>query len=290
MVSSVQQKGEKMTNISRRQFIRISTATGLGVLLTDLAPGNDATALPLAPEKTKVEQVPARNAWPLETVPRNQTLIFYGGYSGTPSIFNPLSPSYNHQNGTAVLYEPCAYYHPLSGSTILWLAESCQYNTDATELTITFRNGIKWSDGSTFTADDAVWTITTLKNVGGLLNRGNIAEKVVSVTATDDRTIKITLNHTDWRFFMNVFITAMIRGMSRLSPKVCSAPFPPINWQLSHFMIRRSNGRSAPGRMEPATWLTAPTRIMTCAPPGGRSRPAWYNACRRWSDTKGRIL
>ena len=37
-------------------------------------------------------------------------------------------------------------------------AESFAYNDDFTELTVSLREGLKWSDGSPFTADDVVWS------------------------------------------------------------------------------------------------------------------------------------
>ena len=235
-----------MANISRRQFLRVSAAAGLGALLTTLAPGKNAIAQTPTPKTTEPELPSTPSAWPLGVVPRFQTLIFLGGQES--SMFNPLSPSYNHQSGNAALYEPCAYYNPLSGATILWLAENYQYNANATELTITFRNGIKWSDGSAFTTDDAIWTITTLRDNPNLHGSGTIYSKVVSVVALNNRTIKITLNQTDWRFFLNVFTYRYDLGDVAFVPKSIFSTLPANQLATFEFYDLANQHRSVRSR------------------------------------------
>ncbi len=83
----------------------------------------------------------------------------------------------------------------------MWLAESYQYNDTATEVTVKFRKGIKWSDGTPFTANDAVASMTRLKTVDGLNRSAYYKTEMDKAEAVDDQTLKLTLNQTDWRFF-----------------------------------------------------------------------------------------
>ena len=54
------------------------------------------------------------------------------------------------------IYEPMLVYNPADGSTTPWLATELEVTPDSTGSPITFRDGVKWSDGEPFTADDVV--------------------------------------------------------------------------------------------------------------------------------------
>ena len=60
---------------------------------------------------------------------------------------------------------------------ILWLAESYKYSADAKEWTITFRKGIKWSDGTAFKASDVAWGMEILKRVAGVKDAGSFPNR-----------------------------------------------------------------------------------------------------------------
>jgi peptide/nickel transport system substrate-binding protein len=192
-----------MSKITRREFLRVSAAVAAGAALT--ACGAQATT---APEEAPAEgEAPAEEMpkveWPKtlpDPMPRNRTLIYYNNVPMAGAC-NPFSSGYNHQNGNAILYEPAAFYSALGDKTFNWLAESAQSNADATEWTITFRKGIKWSDGTAFTAGDAAWSMETLKAVDGLNRASVYKNELVKAEAVDDVTLKVTLNQSDYRFF-----------------------------------------------------------------------------------------
>jgi peptide/nickel transport system substrate-binding protein len=216
-----------MSSISRREFVKISATAVAGTILTACAapatpaapaatepaaaptattaasmPEPTATTAAAAPEATKAPEptaAPART-WPLGDVPRNQTLIYTYGASPAGQ-FNPFAAAYNHQIGNAVLYEPGAYYAAHADKTYMWLAESYKYNADATECTITFRKGIKWSDGEAFTAKDPAFSMNLLKSVKGLNRAGTYQTELKSAEAVDDLTLKVTLTQPDFRLF-----------------------------------------------------------------------------------------
>ncbi|WP_344775318.1 ABC transporter substrate-binding protein [Gryllotalpicola kribbensis] len=73
-----------------------------------------------------------------------------------------------------MIFEPLAMVNPVGkNETTPWLASKVEWNADFTQLTVTPRAGVKWSDGKPFTADDIVFTYNLIKNnpaldLGGL--------------------------------------------------------------------------------------------------------------------------
>jgi len=94
----------------------------------------------------------------------SSTLVAYTGQAGDYQInFNPFSPS--KIGGLGTIYEPLFFYNkaevrdpvPLLGTEQSW-------NEDGTELSVTLREGVTWSDGEPFTAKDVEFTFTLLKD------------------------------------------------------------------------------------------------------------------------------
>jgi peptide/nickel transport system substrate-binding protein len=193
-----------MSRVSRREFLRVS-AVAAGALLTACQAQPTPVVQPAAGEKSASgdAQKPApvrEKKWPVGEIPRNRTLVYSNG-AMTPGLCSPLVTGYNHQNGHAILWEPCAYYSALGDKTFMWLAESYTYNDNATEVTIKFRKGIKWSDGTAFTAKDVATSMERLKRVDGLNRSATYKQELEVAEVVDDTTLKVKLNQTDWRFF-----------------------------------------------------------------------------------------
>jgi peptide/nickel transport system substrate-binding protein len=145
-----------------------------------------ATTAPSAAPSAASTQAPA------ETYARNETLYTTGTMWGPPSdaSYNPLDP--NPEMGTVgLVYETLFLYDPLADKFEPWLAQSASW-TDPTTYTIKVRSGIKWSDGTPFTAADVAFTIglAKLKVVGS-----NIWNYVTDATATDDTTVVVKFNN-----------------------------------------------------------------------------------------------
>jgi len=206
-----------MSRITRREFLRLSGAAAATAIVAACGkattpPPVAATKPPEAPKVTEAPKGPERSTtWPISQPPRGRTLVYYWSSAPAAGRFNPY-PGVDHQNGTAICYEPAAFYAAHADKTYMWLAESYKYNANATELTITFRKGIKWSDGTAFTANDVKWTMDTLMRVKGLYYGSFFQQEVKSVDVVDDTNIKLTLNQTDWRFFFKVLTYRFDRG------------------------------------------------------------------------------
>jgi len=196
-----------MSSISRREFLRVSGVAVAGAALTACQPAAKTEApaeSKPAEQATQAEAKPAGptrpTTWPIGDVPRNRTLIYH---NNTPAAgnFNPFAAGYTHQNGNAILHEPAAFYTAHGDKTYMWLAESYKYNEDATECDVTFRKGIKWSDGTPFTAKDIAFAMTKMKTVAGLARGGTYFNELDTAEAVDDTNLKVKLKQTDWRLF-----------------------------------------------------------------------------------------
>jgi peptide/nickel transport system substrate-binding protein len=213
-----------MRKISRRQFIRVSALATAGSLLAACgtpAPEVEevATEAPVAtkpPEPTEApEDEPADEPaaedmpWPREDVPRERSFVWMMGYSGgqfgNVGLVSPYGGG-SHQFSHAAEIEPLFYYSAFADKTYAWLAESYEYNDDATEVTVFIRKGVTWSDGEDFTGEDLVFTIEMLmEHAPALRNSAVIKSKVAEVELVDDYTVHITLAQPDWRFIYNYF-------------------------------------------------------------------------------------
>lgn len=111
--------------------------------------------------------------------------------------FNPFASSV--LSGTrGLIYEPLVIFTPMNpGEGEPWLAESIEFNEDGTVATITVRDGIEWSDGEAFTADDVAYTF----NLKVEEPATNIAAlDIVEATAVDEHTVEVTFGGPQFAF------------------------------------------------------------------------------------------
>jgi peptide/nickel transport system substrate-binding protein len=99
----------------------------------------------------------AQHAAATDSYPRSQTLYTGGTQWGNIVGFNPYVG--NYATGTVGLVnETLVRYDPLKATYIPWLAKSVKW-AGPQVFVIKVRQGVKWSDGTPFTAADVKWNI-----------------------------------------------------------------------------------------------------------------------------------
>lgn len=81
--------------------------------------------------------------------------------------FNPLVPTSARWPTAAGVYEPLYIFNEATGEWVPWLATDSAWNADATELRFEIREGVRWSDGQPFSAQDVAFTFNMMKTVPG---------------------------------------------------------------------------------------------------------------------------
>ena len=87
--------------------------------------------------------------------------------------FNPLSPLASPRWPTmAGIYEPLVVWNSVQGRYVPWLGTQWQFSDDNLSVRITLRDGVRWSDGQPYVADDVAFTFDLLKRFPALDKRG----------------------------------------------------------------------------------------------------------------------
>ncbi|MFN2203396.1 MAG: ABC transporter substrate-binding protein, partial [Caldilineaceae bacterium] len=159
------------------------------------APAEEAAEAPAA------EDVPTQG---LGDLPRNETLIadILTGRVGSPDNFNEwVGWKWRDRGMQQLANEPLWSVDFATGEIIPGLASGDPvYNDDFTQVTIPLREGVTWSDGEPFTADDVVFTVQTLMSDEQWNANSYFVENVKSVEAVDDHTVSFELNISNSRF------------------------------------------------------------------------------------------
>ncbi|MFW6074839.1 MAG: ABC transporter substrate-binding protein [Chloroflexota bacterium] len=144
----------------------------------------------------------------LEVADRNRTLIvMQGGSDGeNPDYanFNNQVPGQQdgaHSGAVQTMFEPLIMFNVLTGDYENWLAEDWEYNDDFTEITMTLREGIAWSDGEPFTAEDVEFTFNIVRDHQDEVVHGAEIGFLEEAVADDERTIRFVLNQSNPRWW-----------------------------------------------------------------------------------------
>ena len=165
------------------------------------------TAAP-AEQEASAETAAEASADDDSDVSRERTLIVASmSPYGPPEMWSPYNLGGTHQQGVAFFHEPLVFADMLDGHQYPWLAESWEYNEDATELTYHLRDGVVWSDGEPFNAEDVAYTLNTLRDLGNEVRLGGIYETFVKeAIVVDELTVTIAFNTPAPRFHDEIVV------------------------------------------------------------------------------------
>lgn len=145
---------------SRRVIRRVTAfaaAAALGISLASCAGSPAQTTPPTDPK-------PSESAPPAPETPQQGTVALTIGKpdgaitteSHNPYLGDSSASKYGYGN---LIFERLALVNPTGDlGTTPWLAESVEWNSDYTAVTVVPRSGVTWSDGQPFTADDILYS------------------------------------------------------------------------------------------------------------------------------------
>lgn len=103
--------------------------------------------------------------------------------------FNPISPAITPCWPTmAGVHEPLMVFNSVTSNYVPWLAVAHAWSHGNRVLTVTLREGVRWSDGASFDADDVVFTFELLREHPAADRRG-IWDSLAAVRAIDPLTV-----------------------------------------------------------------------------------------------------
>jgi peptide/nickel transport system substrate-binding protein len=108
--------------------------------------------------------------------------------------FNPFAG--NVITGTpGLIYETLLFFNRNDNSIHPWLAQSYDFNTDATQVTFHLRPDVTWSDGTPFTSADVKFTLDLMTKYTDL-DLNSITPFIKAVTTPDKNTVVVELNQS----------------------------------------------------------------------------------------------
>ncbi|MEV6302295.1 ABC transporter substrate-binding protein [Actinoplanes sp. NPDC051861] len=126
----------------------------------------------------------------------NSTVTVFNGATGTiVENWNPFSPTFL-QPTNGLIFEPLYYFNfATEAEPTPMLATAHSWSPDGKVLTITTREGVKWSDGQPFSAKDVAFTFDLINKTKSINATGL---KLTSAVAKDDKTAVLTFPVTSY--------------------------------------------------------------------------------------------
>ncbi len=108
--------------------------------------------------------------------------------------FNPFNQTTAAPSVMHFMYEPLIIFNALDGGKPIYrLATAFEYSEDLSTITVTLRDGVQWSDGEAFTADDVVKSFDLALSDPALDSVG-MAQMLSGVEKIDEMTVKFNLS------------------------------------------------------------------------------------------------
>lgn len=139
---------------------------------------------------------------------RHETVIWDldTGKVEEPDVWNPfLAESRREKGFHQAMVEPLFILNYETGVIEPWLGESMTANETLDVWTLILREGVTWSDGEAFNADDIVFTVQSMLDEPQLDAYFGVTEWVETVEKEDDLTVSFTLSGPNPRFQVDFF-------------------------------------------------------------------------------------
>jgi peptide/nickel transport system substrate-binding protein len=134
------------------------------------------------------------------TAGESRITVFSGATGTVAENFNPFS-STAIQASRGIIYETLFYYNLMSSDGPKpMLATAYKWNAAGTELTVTTREGVKWSDGMPFSAADVAFTFNMIAKTPSINTNGLAA----TAKATGPNTVVLTFKQKSFISEANV--------------------------------------------------------------------------------------
>ncbi|HLU08149.1 MAG TPA: ABC transporter substrate-binding protein [Oceanobacillus sp.] len=128
-----------------------------------------------------------------DDVPRGGTVtVSHEAFSTVNTAWSPFAPNPN-PGLLGFVYEPLLVWNEVTGEIVPWLATGYEYSDDLLSVTFTIREGVLWSDGEPFSADDVIFSFNLIQEYTEL-DRGGLLGFVSGVEKVDDTTIRFDLS------------------------------------------------------------------------------------------------
>lgn len=151
------------------------------------------------------------------------------------STLNPLETSSKSvQSIMNIVYEPLFSYDEKIEAVPI-LAKSYKLSEDGRQITVKLRDDVKWHDGTNFTADDVIYTLSKLVRSNGIYKK--TAERIAGFTAISKNEVLINLNSRELDFAYNLTFPIL----SKQTRYVNDISFEPIGTGAYKFGSRSEN-------------------------------------------------
>ncbi|MGR3434966.1 MAG: ABC transporter substrate-binding protein, partial [Shimia sp.] len=144
-----------------------------------------------------------------QDVAREDTVIFdLDRTIKDPENFNWFTPGTKRMHGAhQTMWEPLFILNYGTGELDPWLATGFTQSDDSSQFTVTLREGVEWSDGEAFDADDVMFTVNLALENEEISSReaSTIRSQVAGIEKVDDLTVTFTLTEPNPRFIVENF-------------------------------------------------------------------------------------
>ena len=142
--------------------------------------------------------------------PKNTFTVVRSSQWGAQNL-NPFSPGDQHLQATnSAIYESLFFISSLNGKVTPVLGTKYAWSNGNKTLTITTRDGVKWSDGQAFSANDVAFTYNELKQFSALDLNGLWKNGLSGVKATGPNTVVFTFDKTNTPIFFYLALQPIV--------------------------------------------------------------------------------